>query len=204
MISCTSGASSGAGLKVTFLGSFDPPPASGSTSITSSSETCIFMKPASTSMRSPASMRRTRAGSRMPFSRTRAPSSTRGRCSSPWRASSCVESTVVSNSSRSSRFTFDTWRCALSFCAMPGQRLLRLLFELRQHLLGAPLQFLQLGRLALLPLARDLFLARRQFLLLALQPRRQRFAPLPGGGAARPRIAPPPAPGRSAIRARAS
>ena len=102
------------------------------------------MKPASTSMRSSPSMRRTRAGSRMPFSRTRAPSSICGRrLSSPCRASSLVESTVVSNSSRSSRFTFETLRCAWSpaflrsaVCAIRSMRLLRLRFELRQHLLA--------------------------------------------------------------------
>ena len=47
------------------------------------------MKPASTSMRSLPSMRRTRAGSRTSFSRTRAPSSIRSGWMRPWRESSC-------------------------------------------------------------------------------------------------------------------
>ena len=47
-------------------------------------------------------------------------------------------------------------------------------FELRQNLLGAALQLLQLGGFALLPLARDLLFARRQL--------------LPVGAAARPQL----------------
>ena len=80
--------------------------------LTSSIEICIFMKPASTSNLPLPRTRRTRAGSRTSFKRTRTPSSTRRGCMRSCRESSCVESTVVWKSSRSSRFAFDTRRCA--------------------------------------------------------------------------------------------
>ena len=77
---------------------------------------------------------------------------------------------MVWKSSRSSRFALDDAAlCVLIGLAPvaalhdPADGLLRLPFELGQRLVRAPLQFLDLGRLALLPLASDLLLPPVQF-----------------------------------------
>ena len=63
--------------------------------------------------------------------------------------------------------------------SMPERSMrLQLRFEIRQHQIASSLQFLQLGRLALLPFPRQLFFARRQFRLRLGQlprPRRRLF-----------------------------
>src|ERR1035437_5243052 len=128
------------------------------------------MKPTSTSKRPWPRRRRTRAGSRTSFTRRRAPSSVRSGCMRSCREWSCVERTVVWKSSSSSRLALETRRTA-SWSALrrsPALRdladgILRLLLEFGQRLIGAALQFLDLGGLALLPLAGDFLLAPVEF-----------------------------------------
>ncbi len=77
---------------------------------------------------------------------------------------------MVWKSSRNSRLALDdaALRVLVGLAAVaalhdPADGLLRLLFELGQRLVRAALQFLDLGRLALLPLARDFLLPAIQF-----------------------------------------
>ena len=133
--------------------------ASGSTSSTSSIETCIFMKPASTSMRPSASLRRTRAGSRMSCSRTRTPSSMRRRLDA-------VLARIVLGGEHGgleilAQFALDLGyaplRFLLGFAPVAALRdladgLLRLLLEARQRLVAAALQFLAAWRSRAFPI----------------------------------------------------
>ena len=105
------------------------------------------MKPASTSMRPFASLRRTRAGSRTSRRRTRAPSSMRSGAMRPWRESSSVARTVVCEilAQLALGFGHAALRFLLGLALVGALRdladgLLRLLLETRQRLrrCGAP------------------------------------------------------------------
>jgi hypothetical protein len=114
-------------------------------------------------------MRRTRAGSRMPCRRTRAPSSILGRLQ-------IAVARLVLRGEHGGLELLAQFALGLGHAALGLLRelallralhdladgLLRLLIEFGQHLLGAALQLLQLGGLALFPFARQFFFARGQ------------------------------------------
>ncbi len=167
-------------------------PVSGSTSITSSIETCIFMKPASTSMRPLPSTRRTRAGSR---------TSLQAHAHALFDAQglNAVLARIVLGGEHGGLkilaqlalgFGDAALRVLIGLAAVAALRdfadgLLRLLFEARQGGIGAALQFLQLGGLALLPFARDFLFAPVQFRQLFAQALLQRLRSFRCGDAVR-------------------